>query len=188
MPRVHLLAPHEAPLTVRDFFAEGDPGPIAASLAQVPELLGPAMAFVGAALGPGAVDARAREMVVLRCSAVQRCRYCTQTHSAVALDAGFSLDEVRALRGEAPLEEIFSDPRDLALLAWTDAMATGPGQIADGLHAALALHFAEHEIVELALLASATVMLNRYCSALLLPVDEEHLRRLARECLGELRD
>jgi hypothetical protein len=44
-PRVALVAAASAPLLARDLFASGNPGPIAASLAQVPELLGPTLPF-----------------------------------------------------------------------------------------------------------------------------------------------
>ena len=47
-----LLDAERAPLLVRHLWADGDPGPIVAALAQVPELVEPTLAFVGASLGP----------------------------------------------------------------------------------------------------------------------------------------
>jgi alkylhydroperoxidase family enzyme len=39
-------------------------------------------------------------------------------------------------------------------------------------------HFAEHEVVELTLVAGATLMLNRFCTALELPTSPATLGRL----------
>jgi alkylhydroperoxidase family enzyme len=44
-------------------------------------------------------------------------------------------------------------------------------------------HHSEAEVVELTLLCAATMMLNRYCSALELPTSPATLQRLATEGL-----
>ncbi len=44
-----------------------------------------------------------------------------------------------------------------------------------------AAHFADHELVELTVAVTATVMLNRYCTALDLPTSAATLARLAAE-------
>lgn len=178
---VRLIEAGQAPLLARPFYASGDPGPIVAALAHVPELLEVTMPFLDVALGPSAVDARTKELVILRTSAVLGCRYCTQTHTVAACDAGLSRAEVAALRGEAPVDGAFGSPRELALLAWTDAVALGPGPVPAAARAALAAHFDDPEVVELTLLVAATVMLNRFCTALELPTSPTVLRRLAAE-------
>ena len=128
MARVQLFDASSAPLLARRYFDDGDPGPIVAALATVPELLAPTLGFVGAALGDGAVSTRHKEFAILRTSALQGCRYCIHAHTVVAIDAGLSVDEVRALRGELPVEEAFADAGERALIRWIDAMAgaTGP--------------------------------------------------------------
>jgi AhpD family alkylhydroperoxidase len=103
MSRIDLLDPSTAPISVRSFFDGGDPGPIVGALAHVPELVAPTLAFVGAALGGGAVGPRYKEFAILRTSALQGCQYCIHAHSSVAFDVGLSTDEIRALRGELPL-------------------------------------------------------------------------------------
>ena len=76
MSRPQLLDADQAPITSQQYFAGGDPGPIVAALATVPELLGPTLNFVGAALGPGSVSVRAKELAILRTSVLQGCRSC----------------------------------------------------------------------------------------------------------------
>jgi AhpD family alkylhydroperoxidase len=181
MTLVSLLDRGRAPLTAQPYFADGDPGPIVAALAHVPELLDVALPFLGVVLGESALDPRAKEIVILRASALQACRYCVQTHTVVARDLGLSVAEVRALRGELPVGEVFSAPAEAALLAWVDAVALGPGTPPQALAAALREHWSEADIVELTLLVGATVMVNRFATALALPTSPGTRARLAEE-------
>lgn len=174
-PRVDLIDERSAPLLARAYFADGDPGPIVASLAQVPELLSPTLPFLGSVLGPSWIPLRHKEIVILRTSAVMGCRYCTEAHTVVALDAGLTLDEVRALRGEAPLET-FEDEDERALVAWCDAVAQGVE--ADVERARPGLRSSDARVVELTLLVATTVMLNRYATALGLPTSPDVRERL----------
>ena len=87
------------------------------------------------------------------------------------------------MRGAAPCELVFADDAERALLAWVDAVAVGHGAVADELGEALKAHWSDAEIVELTLLCAATLMLNRYCSALALPTSPDTLRRLEAEGL-----
>jgi AhpD family alkylhydroperoxidase len=178
---VRLIEAEQAPLLARPFYANGDPGPIVAALAHVPELLEVTMPFLDAALGPSAVDARTKELVILRTSAVMGCRYCIQTHTVVARKTGLSVEEVAALRGEQPLEAAFTDPRELALLRWVDVVAVGPGPVPEAARREARARLEDPELVELTLLVGATLLLNRFCTALELPTSPKVLGRLAAE-------
>jgi AhpD family alkylhydroperoxidase len=180
-PRVTLIEASSAPLLARPYFASGDPGPIAASLAQVPELLGPTLPFLGAVLGPSWIPVRDKEIVILRTSAVMRCRYCTEAHTVVALDSGLSGQEVRALRGELAVVDVFDDAYERALIAWCDAVAQGAES--DIRQAREGLATDDARVVELTLLVATTVMLNRYATALALPTSPDVRHRLLREGL-----
>jgi AhpD family alkylhydroperoxidase len=181
MSGVRLVEPGQAPLLARRYYQEGDPGPIVAALAHVPELLEVTMPFLDAALGPSAIDVRTKELVILRTSALLGCRYCTQTHTVVARNSGLSVEEVAALRGQQPLEAAFTDPRELALLRWVDVAAVGPGPVPEAARRAARAHLEDPDLVELTLLVGATLLLNRFCTALELPTSPKVLRRLAEE-------
>jgi AhpD family alkylhydroperoxidase len=183
MTAVRLIGVEQAPLPARPYYANGDPGPIVAALAQVPELLEVALPFIGAALGPSALSWRTKELVIVRTSALLECRYCVQTHTAVALDAGLTPTEIRALRGDEPIDATFSDPAERELLRWVDTVAATTGRASGELRAALRRHWADHEIVELTVLVGATMMLNRFATTLELPTAGDTLRRLADEDL-----
>lgn len=173
-----------APLLARPYYAGGAPGPIAGTLAHVPELLEVAMPFVDAALGAGAVPARLKEIAILRASAVLECRYCIQTHTVGALDEGLDRAEVEALRAQPPAEGAFADPGERALVAWVEALGGGRGALPVDLQRRMRDHFSEPELVELTVVATATIMLNRYCTALRLPVSAATAARLAAERLA----
>ena len=183
MSRVTLIEAEQAPLPVRSYFAKGDPGPITASLAHVPELLKAAAPLFGAVFGPSSIDARTKEIVVLRASALLQCRYCTQTHTAMALDAGLTKEEVVALRGPEPAEATFEAPKERALVAWVQTLADGAAAISDEAVDGIREHFSEAEVVELTMLAGATIMLNRYCTAFDLPASESTQEKLTAEGL-----
>ncbi len=184
MSRVRLVDAGQAPLLARPYYAGGDPGPLVASLATVPELLDVAMPFLGAVLGPGAATFRQKEIVIVRTSALLECRYCFDAHSVVALDAGLSLDEVRVLRGEAPLDGCFGAPAEAALVAWVDVVAGATGPVADSIADEFRRHHPEHVVVELTLLVGATMLLNRYCTALELPTAPATRERLVKAGLA----
>lgn len=181
MTRVDLLDSAAAPLTARRFYADGDPGPIVAALAQVPELLEVTLPFLSAALGASAVPARLKEIVILRTSALLACRYCVDAHTVVALDTPLTRPEVQMLRGEDVSD--WPDPAEAALVAWVDTVAGQTGPVGDEPAAGLRRHFADHEVVELTLLVGATMMLNRFCTALALPTSAAVADRLRQEGL-----
>lgn len=178
--RVSLVDAEQAPLLIRHLYAAGDPGVIARALANVPEVAEVAMPFLSVALGPGSAPPVAKEIVILRTSAVLGCRYCVDTHTVVALDMGLGEDRVRALRDTpAGAPTSLRDETEAVLVRWIDAVAGAPGPVADEVHAALAARFAEHQVVELLVTLGATTLLNRLCTALCLPTSAHTEARLA---------
>lgn len=165
MARVELLGKESAPLLALPYYQEGDPGPIASALAHVPELMETALPFLDAVFGPTAIEPRLKEIVVLRVSSANRCHYCTETHTRVARRVGFAPDELAALRGEGPVPPRWSEV-ERAVFAFSEALSESP----EGATPLLLPHFAEAEIVELVTVGAATVMLNRFATALELPV------------------
>ena len=164
MAKVELVRSERAPLLARPYYESGDPGPIAAALANVPELMDVALPFIDTVLGATSVEPRLKEIVVLRVSSANGCRYCTETHTGVARRMGFAAGELAALLGEGPAPAGWSG-RERALLEFSTALSHQPDTAVELLRP----WFAEHEIVELVTLGSVTVMLNRFATALELP-------------------
>jgi len=178
---VSAVEPSHAPLLARPYYRETGTSPIVTSLAHVPEALDVAMPFIACVLSPSAIPARTKELVIVRTSALLECRYCVQSHSVAALDSDVTAEEVRALRGQLPWTEVFEREDERALLAWTDAVAGARGGICAETGERMRAHHGEAAVVELTLLCSATMMLNRYCTALELPTSPGTLQRLAAE-------
>jgi AhpD family alkylhydroperoxidase len=178
---VDILDASTAPLLARHLFADGDPGPIAATLAHVPELVAPVLPMLGAVLSPGGLDVRTKEIAIVRTSAVLSCRYCIDSHTGVALDAGLSHAEVQALRRELDVDEAFPADRDRVVIEWIDAVAGGRGPIDAQLRSRVASQLTQAAIVELTLLVGTTMLLNRYATALGLPVGATTSARLVAE-------
>jgi AhpD family alkylhydroperoxidase len=183
MSVVHLIEADEAPLLTKKFFGGGDPGPITATMAHVPELLEPALSFIGGVLSPSSIDFRTKEIVILRTSVLLQCRYCIDSHTPVALDSGLTPEETHWLRNEvtAPIASVFSSAREQSLIGWTDVVAGKVGRVDVIVRDAFTKHFPEHEVVEITMLVGATMLLNRYATSLELPVNDGTLTRLAKE-------
>lgn len=162
--KVELLNQERAPLLARSYYQRGYPGPIAAALANVPELMEPVLSLSAAVFGPTSVEPRLKEIVVLRVSSANGCHYCTETHSAVARRMGFSGEELAALRGNSPAPRYWT-PRELALFSFSEALSRRPAEAVELLRPL----FDEPQVVELVTLGSATIMLNRFATALGLP-------------------
>ena len=174
MNRISLITPETSPISVRNFFQNGQPGPLTASLAQVPELLEVAMPFIAMILSPSAIDFRTKEIVILRTSAWQGCQYCLGTHSVIAYQSGFSIEELRVLRNIDADSSLFSD-REQKLLYWIDLVSQSGKSISDQNFESCKSVYTDAEIVELTMMIGATMMLNRYCTALRIPVAQAHL-------------
>ncbi len=176
---MQLLEAQDAPISVQHYFSGGDPGPIVAALANVPELVAPTLAFVGAALGDGSVGGRLKEFAVLRTSALQGCTYCIHAHTSVAFDVGLTDEEVHALRGDGPIEEAFPNVAERAAIGWIDALAGATGAIPDDVWQAAREHWPEHVLVEITVTVGATMLLNRFATGLRLPSGADAVARLA---------
>ncbi len=180
MALVELLTRATAPLTVKGHFPEeGQAGPLTASLAHVPELLPVSMPFISTVLGPSNIDFRTKEIVILRTSANLGCAYCVGTHTVVAARAGLDRAALRFLRVEDDVCPLTA--REALLSRWVDAVSLGRGELDDALCTEVNEAFTEAERVEITLLVGATMMLNRYATALSLPVSDAHLAWLTEE-------
>jgi AhpD family alkylhydroperoxidase len=175
LSRIELIEAAQAPLLARPYYGEdGSASPLTRALAQVPELLEVTLAFVARVYGETSIDLRTKELAILRVSARSGCRYCIDTHTVAAWDVGMSAEETA---GVCDTPSGLSE-RESALVAWCDGLCAAPEPVPDAVSERVRRHFAEHEIVELTLVAGATLMLNRFCTALELPTSPATLARL----------
>jgi len=161
MTAIPLVDPAHAPLLARPYLSPAGCSPLATALAHVPELLETAMPFLGTLYGPTALPARLKEILIVRLSALNGCRYCTRVHGALAAAAGLLPVEIAVLGGETEAVATFAE-QERAAIAFAEALSRHP---ADSV-ALLRPHFRDDQIVELALLGATTISLNRFCTAM----------------------
>ncbi len=168
MTRIRLLERDEAPLPARFLYAaDGSASPLKRSLANAPDLLETLLPFLGQIYDAGALDLATKELVVVRVSQLNGCRYCLAAHRPLALDVGVPAEQVAAVCCECPLDVL--PERERTLIEWVDAYVLDPAGIGDELTAHVLDHIRDDQLIELAILAGATQMLNAYCTALSLP-------------------
>jgi uncharacterized peroxidase-related enzyme len=125
------------------------------------------MPFVGSIYGESSLDLATKELVILRVSKLNGCRYCLAAHRPAAREAGVPAEQVEALCDERPLSEL--PERERAIVAWADQVTLAPAEVTDELTARLLDYVRDDQLVELTLVAGATTMLNQYCTALGIP-------------------
>ena len=168
MSRVRLLERDEAPLLARAIYsAEGSASPLKRSLANAPDLLETLLPFLGQIYGEGSVDLATKELVVVRASQLNACRYCLAAHRPLALEAGVPVDHVEAICDVLPLDTL--PDRERAIVEWTDRYTLAPETITDELVARVLDHVRDDQLIELAILIGATQLLNHYCTAFDIP-------------------
>jgi AhpD family alkylhydroperoxidase len=94
MARISLIAPESASPEVREIYdtvLRGKPGNVQKALAHRPEMLKTFLSFY-ASVGRS-LDRKLYELIYLRVSFINECRYCTQHHVASSKRAGLTADD-----------------------------------------------------------------------------------------------
>jgi AhpD family alkylhydroperoxidase len=125
------------------------------------------MPFLGQVFAEGSVDLATKELLIVRVSQLNHCRYCLAAHRPLALEAGVPPEQVAALCDEASLDGL--PERERTLVEWVDRFTFDPGGMTDELVARVLDHVRDDQLIELAVLAGATQLLNQYCTAFDIP-------------------
>jgi uncharacterized peroxidase-related enzyme len=159
MARISLIAPESASPEVREIYdttLRGKPGNIQKALAHRPEMLKaflPFYANVGRSL-----DRKSYELIYLRVSLINGCRYCTQHHVASSKRAGLTADDWAALKAGDYTR--FSE-KERSALAYVEKVTRAPHEISNADFDGLKKHFSDPEIVDLHMLAGLANLTNR---------------------------
>jgi AhpD family alkylhydroperoxidase len=146
---------------------DGSASALIRSLASAPDVMETLMPFLAAIMGESSLDLAAKELVIVRVSQLNGCRYCLAAHRPAALDAGLPPEHVEALCAAAPLDLL--PARERAIVTWVDQMTLEPGGATDELVARTLEHVRHDQLIELTVLAGTITMLNQYCTALDIP-------------------
>ena len=146
---------------------DGSASALTRSLASAPDLMETLMPFLASIMGESSLDLATKELVIVRVSQLNGCRYCLAAHRPAALDAGIPHEQVEAICDAAPLEVL--PARERAIVAWIDQLTLDAHAVADGLAARTLEHVRHDQLIELTLLAGTITMLNHYCTAFDVP-------------------
>jgi uncharacterized peroxidase-related enzyme len=164
MARIALIAPESASPEVREIYdttLRGKPGNVQKALAHRPEMLKSFLSFY-ATVGRS-LDRKLYEMIYLRVSFINRCRYCTQHHLASSKRAGLTAEDWAALK--AGNYSRYSE-KERAALIYGERLTRAPHEIAETDFDELKKHFSDPEIVDIHMLAGLANLTNRFTDPL----------------------
>ncbi|HXC44840.1 MAG TPA: carboxymuconolactone decarboxylase family protein [Candidatus Dormibacteraeota bacterium] len=159
MARISLIAPEVASPDVREIYEttlRGKPGNIQKALAHRPEMLKNFLSFYGS-VGKS-LDRKLYELIYLRISLINECRYCTQHHVASSKRAGLTAEDWRTLKAGDYLR--FGE-KERAALMYVEKLTRTPSEINQADFDELKKHFSDPEIVDLHMLSGLANLTNR---------------------------
>jgi uncharacterized peroxidase-related enzyme len=169
MARIALVEPENASPEVKEIYEQklkGKPGNVQKALAHRPEMLKtflPFYASVGRSL-----DRKLYELIYLRASLINQCRYCTQHHVASSKRVGLTGDDWAALK-QGDYSRF--DEKQQAALRFVEKLTKTPQAIADSDVASLKKHFSDEQIVDIDMLAGLANLTNRFTDPMGLEVE-----------------
>jgi uncharacterized peroxidase-related enzyme len=169
MARISLIAPESASPEVREIYdgtLRGKPGNIQKALAHRPEMLKNFLSFY-ASVGRS-LDRKLYELIYLRVSFINQCRYCLQHHVASSKRVGLTAEDWTALKAGNFSRYI---DKERAALTYAEKLTRAPHEITETDFDDLKKHFSDPEIVDLHMLAGLANLTNRVTDPLGLEVE-----------------
>jgi uncharacterized peroxidase-related enzyme len=169
MPRISLISPESAPAEVREIYdttLRGKPGNVQKALAHRPEMLKNFLSFYGSV--GRSLDRKLYELVYLRVSFINGCRYCAQHHIASSKRVGLGPEDWAALKAGNYSR---STEKERAALAYVEKLTRAPREITDTDFNEIKKHFSDPEIVDLHMLAGLANLTNRFTDPLALELE-----------------
>jgi uncharacterized peroxidase-related enzyme len=159
MARISLIGMESADAEVKEIYEKtlrGKPGNVQKALAHRPEMLKNFLSFY-ASVGRS-LDRKLYELIYLRISFINGCRYCTQHHVAASKRVGLTGDDWTALKDGNYSR--YSE-KERAALTYVDKLTRAPQEVSETDFDELKKHFSEPEIVDVHMLAGLANLTNR---------------------------
>jgi uncharacterized peroxidase-related enzyme len=169
MARLSLISPEEATPEVKEIYEKtlrGKPGNVQKALAHRPELLKNFLSFY-ASVGRS-LDRKLYELIYLRVSFINGCRYCTQHHIASSKRAGLTAEDLAALK--VGNYSRFGE-KERSALTYVEKLTRTPHEITEADFDELKKNFSEPEIVDTHMLAGLANLTNRVTDPLELELE-----------------
>ncbi len=159
MARISLIEPRAASPEVREIYdttLRGQPGQVQKALAHRPEMLKALLTFYGSV--GRSLARKLYELIYLRVSLINGCRYCTQHHLASSRRAGLTSEDWTALKTG---DYSRYTEKERAALNYVAKLTRAPGEISESDFHDLKKHFPDPEIVDVHMLAGLANLTNR---------------------------
>jgi uncharacterized peroxidase-related enzyme len=169
MARICLIEPPSAPSEVREIYnttLRGQPGQVHKALAHRPEMLKALLPFYGSV--GRSLERKLYELIYLRVSFINGCRYCTQHHIASSKRAGLTSEDWTAL--QAGNYSRYPE-KERTALNYVEKLTQAPHGVSESDFADLKKHFPDPEIVDIHMLAGLANLTNRLTDPLGLEVE-----------------
>jgi uncharacterized peroxidase-related enzyme len=164
MARISLITADAASPAVQEIYDQvlrGKPGNAQRALAHRPELLKNFLGFY-ASVGRS-LERKLYELIYLRVSLINGCRYCVQHHVVSSRRVGLTAEDWDALK--AGDYSRYND-KEKAALDYAEKLTRSPHDITDADFAGLKEHFTDPEIVDIHLLTGLANLTNRFTDPL----------------------
>ncbi len=164
MARISLVQMEDASPEVKEIYEQklkGKPANAQKALAHRPEMLKNFLGFY-ASVGRS-LDRKLFELIYIRVSFINECKYCLQHHLASSKRAGVTPEEWSALK-EGNHSHLSDKER--TALAYAEELTRAPGKIEEYDMKKLKEHFSDAEIVDLHLLTGLANLTNRFTGPL----------------------
>jgi uncharacterized peroxidase-related enzyme len=169
MARIVLIASEAAPPEVQEIYngvLRGKPGNVQKALAHRPEMLKNFLSFytsVGRSL-----ERKLYELIYIRVSMINGCRYCLQHHLASSKRVGLGSEDWAALKAG---DYSRYSAKELVALKYVEKLTRDPHAVADSDFVELKKHFSDAEIVDIHMLTGLANLTNRLTDPLGLEVE-----------------
>lgn len=122
---------------------------------------------------PGSrMGGRIKELVVIKTSHTNGCRYCYAHNTALGHAAGITDDEIVALSTDDYLRSQTLSDAEKAAVQWAEHVTLNTAAKRDDVFAEMKKHFSDAEIVELTFVCAMFNMINRLNDSLAVPVEQ----------------
>ena len=164
MARISLISLESASDEVKEIYEKtlrGKPGNVQKTLAHRPEMLKNFLSFY-ASVGRS-LERKLYELIYIRVSLINGCRYCTQHHVASSKRVGLTAEDWSALK--AGNYSRYSE-KEQAALTYIEKLTRTPHDITDADFVPLKKQFSEPEIVDIHMLTGVANLTNRFTDPL----------------------
>ncbi len=155
-----MIEPDQASPEVKEIYEQklkGKPGNVQKALAHRPDMLKNFLGFY-ASVGRS-LDRKLYELIYIRVSMINGCRYCLQHHLASSKRVGLTPDDWSALK-QGDFSRL--SEKDKAALTYVEKLTRARREISDADFGELKKHFSDAEIVDVHMLTGLANLTNRF--------------------------